>query len=348
MASTPSHAFPSTVATRLVGSNGPIHALTYSSSPGTYILTGSADRNIRLYNPFPPSSSSGAVGPSKLIQTYSAHGYEVLDVAVSRDNARLASCGGDRAVFLWDVATAKTVRRFGGQGGHTARINSCVFGGEGDAVVVSGSFDASVRVWDAKANSTKPVQVFAEARDSVSVVVVSGGYEIVAGSVDGRVRYYDLRMGRVDVDVMGSPVTSLCAMRGGEAMLVGTLDGSIRLMDRSSGGCLKTYKGHVNDEFRIRSTFGGRERWVLSGSEVGGEDGEVVVWETMSGEVVKRVQVKGAAEHEGKEKKRVIGSDGKEKPKRNVISCLAWKNEGRGDQWCCAGMDGVVTVFGAS
>jgi hypothetical protein len=26
----------------------------------------------------------GAVGPSKLIQTYAAHGYEVLDIAVSR------------------------------------------------------------------------------------------------------------------------------------------------------------------------------------------------------------------------------------------------------------------------
>jgi mitogen-activated protein kinase organizer 1 len=78
-------AFPSTPLTQLVGSNGPIHALTYSSSPGTYILTGSADRNIRLYNPFPAQASGvGVVGPSKLIQTYAAHGYEVLDIAVSR------------------------------------------------------------------------------------------------------------------------------------------------------------------------------------------------------------------------------------------------------------------------
>jgi len=29
-----------------------------------------------------------------------------------------------------------------------------------------------------------------------------------------------------------------------------------------------------------------------------------------------------------------------------VVSCVAWKNEGRGDQWCCAGTDGVVTVYG--
>src|SRR5450432_1087887 len=82
MASTP---FPSKPLTHLLGSNGPIHALTYSSSAGTYILTGSSDRNIRLYNPFPASATEkGAVGPSKLIQTYAAHGYEVLDIAVAR------------------------------------------------------------------------------------------------------------------------------------------------------------------------------------------------------------------------------------------------------------------------
>jgi len=25
---------------------------------------------------------------------------------------------------------------------------------------------------------------------------------------------------------------------------------------------------------------------------------------------------------------------------------VTWKNDGRGDQWCCAGTEGVVTVFG--
>jgi mitogen-activated protein kinase organizer 1 len=188
--------------------------------------------------------------------------------------------------------------------------------------------------------------VLSEAKDSISCVLVNknGGYEIVAGSVDGRVRYYDIRMGRMDTDVLPGPVTSLAAMRGGDAMLVGTLDGRIRLIDRSGGGCLMTYKGHMNAEFRIRSAFGGKEAWVLGGSEVEGEDGQVWVWDTVSGAVVQKLVVKGAGHQEGK--KRVVGSDGKEKARKNVVSCVAWKNEGRGDQWCCAGTDGVVTVYG--
>ena len=52
----------------------------------------------------------------------------MLDIAVSEDNARFASVGGDRQVFLWDVGSARTVRRWGGHGG---RVNCVGFGGEG-------------------------------------------------------------------------------------------------------------------------------------------------------------------------------------------------------------------------
>lgn len=60
----------------------------------------------------------------------------MLDVAVTADNARFASVGGDRAVFLWDVEQGVTVRRWNG---HTARIEAVQFAGEGDSVVVSGT-----------------------------------------------------------------------------------------------------------------------------------------------------------------------------------------------------------------
>ena len=60
----------------------------------------------------------------------------MLDIAVTEDNARFASVGGDRQVFLWDVATGRTLRRWSGHGG---RVNAVAFGGEG-GVVVSGEW----------------------------------------------------------------------------------------------------------------------------------------------------------------------------------------------------------------
>jgi mitogen-activated protein kinase organizer 1 len=273
----------------------------------------------------------------------------VLDLSVAGDNATFASVGGDRAVFLWDVSTAKTLSRFAGQNGHSARINAVAFAGAGDSVLVSGSFDTSVRIWDIKARGMKPIMVLDEARDSVSCVLVGGRkeWEILAGSVDGRVRCYDLRMGKLDTDVIGASVTSLQRTRDGNGVLVGSLDGAVRLMDRDGGGLLRAYRDErfSNEEFRLRSTFGGNERWVLCGNEgVKGSDGEVVIWDTLTGKVVERVKVEGS-KVEGKKK---IGRDGKEKERTNVISCVAWKEDGRGDQWCCAGTDGIVTVFGPS
>ena len=67
---------------------------------------------------------------------------------------------------------------------------------------LAGSFDATVRLWDCKSQSTKPIQVLDESKDSVSSLHIAG-HEIVTGSVDGRVRLYDLRMGQIYVDVIG-------------------------------------------------------------------------------------------------------------------------------------------------
>lgn len=82
------------------------------------------------------------------------------------------------------------------------------FGGDGDSLVVSGSFDATVRIWDTKSQNVKPIQVLEEARDSVSSVQVTD-WEILTGSVDGRLRVYDLRMGMISTDLVGSESSAL-------------------------------------------------------------------------------------------------------------------------------------------
>lgn len=350
---------------------GPIHAISYSASPGTYILTGSADRSIRLYNPFPsqsqtlnPSSSitsksesAASIPAGRLIQTYAAHGYEVLSLAVAPDNERFVSGGGDRAAFLWDVATATTIRRFGGSAhGHTSRINAVRFAGQGASVVVSGGFDTTVRLWDTKsggAGGAKPIQVLDEAKDAISAIAVRGP-EIIAGSVDGRVRSYDVRTGKCTVDVIGTSVTSLDVTQDGKAMLVGGLDSKVRLMDREHGTCLKTYEdeGWTNTELRIQSILGAREKYVLAGDESGdasgrrGGEGKVWAWDLLTGKLAATLRVPwGPQGYEPK--KKVLGRDGKEKERSNVVNCMAWQTDGWGHHFCVGSSSGVATVFGS-
>ncbi len=218
--------------------------------------------------PSRPGLKNLSIPEGRLIQTYSAHGYEVLSLAVAADNARFASVGGDRTVFLWDVATAQTTRRFGssgsGQYGHSSRVNCVAFGGAEDSLVISGGFDTTVRVWDTKSGGSgggKPVQVLSDARDAVTALAVRGP-EIIAASVDGRVRSYDVRMGKVTTDVFAASVTGLSLARDGRSVLVATLDSKVRLMDRANGACLKTYQDDErrNVDLRVQAVLGGKEK----------------------------------------------------------------------------------------
>ncbi|SPQ21813.1 4e15b728-96b3-4570-89e3-63f7fd66d13a [Thermothielavioides terrestris] len=377
--------FPTRPVAQLLGSNGPVHAVAYSASPGTYILTGSSDRSIRLYNPSSTTTSTASTASStntitkpqhtaasqpaapptgRLIQTYASHAYEVLALSVSASNAHFASAGGDRAVLLWDVATAQTVRRFGAAStahSHSGRVNAVCFAGADDSLVVSGGLDCTVRVWDVRAGGGsgggggKPVQVLSEARDAVSALAVCGP-EIVAGSVDGRVRTYDVRAGRCVTDVLPASVTSVCLARDGRTVLVGSLDSKIRLMDRANGACLRTYgdAGWRNAELRVQSVLGGGERFVVAGdemaatsgggSEAAASEGRVWAWDLLTGRLVATVPVPWGNSNE--HRKKIIGRDGKEKERKNVVSCIAWKDGGFGNQFCVGGTSGVVTVFG--
>ncbi|KAK4565897.1 hypothetical protein LTR86_003746 [Recurvomyces mirabilis] len=318
-------AFPTTPVARLHNHGAPVHALTFSAGTGQYLLTGSQDRQIRLFNPL----------TGKLIQKFSAHGYGVLDLAVADDNARFASVGGDKTVFLWDVATAQTLRRFQG---HAGRVNAVAFGGEGDSVVVSGSFDGTIKVWDIRSRDGRAIMTLAEARDAVSDVAVQGSV-IMAGSVDGRVRCYDLGMGRVETDVLGAcGVTSVCPTKKGDAVLVSTLDSRVRLMDRGTGQCFQNFKdedgegGFVNESYRVRSTLGMADSVAISGSE----DGRVFVWDVLTGAVKERLwHRKGGAGTGGK---------GEGEGKKDVVSAVAWNQLRR--MWASAGGDGKVVVWG--
>jgi mitogen-activated protein kinase organizer 1 len=135
---------PQKVHVTLEGHKGPVNVARYSKGTAKYILTGGQDRSVRLWN-----ANLGSE-----IKTFTAHGYEILSVAVyvvrqsenskqysfwvrtssSHDNAKFVSSGGDRSVFLWDVTTGVTSRRISG---HMGKIFAVEFN-EDATVVASG------------------------------------------------------------------------------------------------------------------------------------------------------------------------------------------------------------------
>jgi len=207
-------------AKRLFGQPGAPVSRSRWTKDGKFLITCGHDKSLRLWNPLrssesseadgranvsvsPSLSSSAAAAPAPLeqalqIKEYSGpHGQEIVDVAIASDNASFASCGGDRACFLWDVTGGHVLRRFEG---HTARVNSVALNRD-DSVLLTASYDQTVRLWDLRARSREPVQVLEGFRDSVTSVRASA-HEVLTSCVDGVLRVHDLRTGLCHADTL--------------------------------------------------------------------------------------------------------------------------------------------------
>lgn len=259
----------------LKGHEGAVLAARFSAD-SNYCLTCGKDRAVRLWNPH----------KGTLIKAYLGHGREVRDVAASRDNSRLASCGGDRQVFLWDVSSGRVVRKFRG---HDSDVNSVKFN-ELATVAVTAGYDRTVRVWDCRSHSIDAIQIMNPFSDSVTCVALTGA-EIVASSVDGSVRCFDIRNGRLVSDFVGPAVVSVAISSDGNCVLASCLDSTLRLLDRASGELLNEYKGHVNKAVKLDSCFSHDDAFVVSASE----DGRVLFWDLVEATPVASLRAHAAA-----------------------------------------------------
>ncbi|KAF4672614.1 hypothetical protein FOL47_000302 [Perkinsus chesapeaki] len=181
---------------------------------------------------------------------------EAQEKRMTDDNAKFISAGGDKSVFLWDVATAKVIRRFAR---HKGPVNCCDFAGQEQNILITGSNDKTVMLWDWRAfTNNRPLQTLTEAYDSVQAIKV----------INER---YDIRYGRLTVDEFdGQSITCISPSSDSRYLLLGMLDSGIRLFETQTNRVIKNYKGkHVNRTYKTYCTFDGSENLVLTGSEAG-------------------------------------------------------------------------------
>lgn len=131
--------------------------------------------------------------------------------------------------------------------------------------------------------------MLSDAKDSVTCVSAgAGGAEIVTASVDGQVRTYDLRMGRMIAEDVTHPITSFALTSDGTCIASSCLDGAIRFWERTHPctatpgttlDVLRTFRSsHKAGNFGLECSLSADDRYVVSGSE----DGVVVVYDTES------------------------------------------------------------------
>eukprot|EP00966_Prymnesium_polylepis_P120851 2792571-Prymnesium_polylepis.1 len=252
---------------------GCVNAVAFNHD-GNYCLTAGDDRRVLLWN---PHREPEEMAP---IKEYTGHSQRVLDVAVAAGNASFASCGGDRTVFVWDVASGVISRRLQA---HEQRVNAVAYNDD-CSILLSASYDKSVRCWDMRSKNVYPVQTLEGASDSVSAVACAGPF-IYSSSIDGAVRAYDLRRGTLSVDQFGQPVTHVALSHDGNCVLASTLDSKLRLLDKADGQLLTEYTGHCNTSFKLSCCLSHDDAFTLCGSE----DGSVHVWDLVEAKRVMRL-----------------------------------------------------------
>lgn len=262
--------YPSKCKTTLKGHESYINVVKFSND-SNYCISGSKDQSIILWNPF----------KSLLIKQYTGlHNGQVLDLAVTLDNSIIASVGGDKIVFVWDVETGKSIKRFAG---HDARVNTVAFNKE-DSVVVSGSYDGTVKFWDMKQSKNKCLDTINNFKDSVSKVIVSG-YNIYAGGIDGYIRQIDLRAGEITSDYIGEAIVGMDITADKKSLIVSNLDNSVRLINLAIGDELSTYTGHSAENYMIGCKLSKDNSFFVTGSE----DGDACVYHFLDAEPVGRL-----------------------------------------------------------
>jgi WD40 repeat protein len=201
------------------------------SPDGQYIVSGSEDKTVRLWN-----LQGNPVG-----QPFQGHDDAVLSVAFSPDGQYIVSGSEDKTVRLWNLQGHLIRQLFQG---YEDFITSVAFSPDGQ-YIVSGSNYGTLRLWDIEGNPHR--QSFQGHEYFITSVAFSpDGQYVVSGSRDETVRLWD-----IEGNPQGQPfrghdagVNSVAFSPDGQMIVTGSGDKTVRLWDIEGNPQGQPFRGH--------------------------------------------------------------------------------------------------------
>jgi WD40 repeat protein len=188
---------------------GPTDVVTdlAASRDGAWLAAACGDKSAFLWSLGEVTAApAGQVVPAKRSLVHAA---AVRGVSLSAEGQRLATCGDDNIVRLWDTATGRELERFAGHGAAALAVALAIDG----RTLISGAADNSARVWGASV-----MQLIVPERPLADLAVLPDG-ALVAG-VDGVLPHVQLwnAEGQPARQLIGpkAPLLRLAVRPGGE------------------------------------------------------------------------------------------------------------------------------------
>jgi cytochrome c len=243
------------------GHGGPVRAL--AQMPGGRLASGGFDSTIIIWD----------LARGQATRVLRQH-ETAVNALVSRPDGCLVSGGDDGRIKIWcDAPGSAPAAAPMALNGHDGAVSALALSADGKTLA-SGSWDRTVRVWDAAGGSTRiaehptPVSSILVLRDGGAVVsasqdgtvrltpvggsgtaarvlkldaavntVVQSGDALILGCTDGVVRETDLQLGRLrDVAKLDGPLTAVAVSPDGLTIAVGGLRTAAALLERATGG----------------------------------------------------------------------------------------------------------------
>lgn len=259
----------------LTGHSGEVFATRFDPS-GTHIASGSMDRSIMLWNTYGQCENYGIM---------TGHKGAVLDLQWARDSNSLFSASADMTIASWDLESGLRKRR---HIGHEDVVNCIDLSRRGQDLLISGSDDGTVGIWDPRQKSA--VDHLETDYPITAVALAEAGNELYSGGVDNTIKVWDARKMQVSYSMSGhnDTITSLEVSPDGQSLLTNSIDSTVRTWDirpfAPADRSIQIFDGAPvgYEKNLIRASWSPRGDKVCAGSG----DRTVVVWETRTGRLL--------------------------------------------------------------
>jgi guanine nucleotide-binding protein subunit beta-2-like 1 protein len=184
------------------------------TSDSRFVISSSWDGSVRFWN----------IATGKTVQQLVGHKKDVLAVAVSHDDRQIMTGGLDQAIKVWNTkgACKHTVDK----NMHTDAV-SCVkfYHGQKNPIVVTASWDKSIKVWDNL--YMQLMYTFTGHKAQInSIDMVQNSSYLASGSRDGTIMVWDLVNGKFLVQAdCDSPVNVVLFSQKLYWLIIGTDEG---------------------------------------------------------------------------------------------------------------------------
>ncbi|KAK3718380.1 U3 small nucleolar RNA-associated protein 15 [Vermiconidia calcicola] len=142
----------------------------------------------------------------------------------------LMSCSDDRTVRAWDLT--EDVAKWTGVGHEDYVRSGCYLPDQEGGMIVSGSYDQTVRLWDTR--QARAAMTFKHAAPIENILALNAN--IIASAAGSSVNILNLAAGNVEqiLHPHQKTITSLAAAHSGTRLLTAALDGHVKIHSTSS------------------------------------------------------------------------------------------------------------------